>query len=74
MAENRLEILTGAVVLIAAAAFFAYAGHSSGLGGEAGTYPLKASFRSIEGVLPGSDVKLAGVKVGTLSSMALNPT
>ena len=74
MAENRLEILTGAAVLAAAIGFFAYAGHSSGLGGAAGTYPLKASFRSIEGVSPGSDVKLAGVKVGTISGMTLNPT
>ncbi len=74
MVENRLEILTGAVVLAAAVAFFAYAGQSSGLGGAAGTYPLKASFRSIEGVSPGSDVKLAGVKVGTLGAMTLNPT
>ena len=74
MAENRLEILTGALVLAAAVAFFAYAGSGAGLGGAAGTYPLKASFRSIEGVSPGSDVKLAGVKVGTISAMTLNPT
>jgi phospholipid/cholesterol/gamma-HCH transport system substrate-binding protein len=73
MAENPLEIATGALVLIAAAAFFAYAGQTTGLGSAAGTYPLKASFRSIEGVSPGSDVKLAGVKVGTIGSMTLNP-
>jgi phospholipid/cholesterol/gamma-HCH transport system substrate-binding protein len=74
MAENRLEILTGALVLAAAAAFVAYAGHTSGLGGDAGTYALKASFRSVEGITPGSDVKLAGVKVGTIASLTLNPT
>ncbi len=73
MAENRLEIATGAVVLAAAIAFFAFASHSSGLAGATGTYPLKASFRSIEGVSPGSDVKLAGVKVGTIGAMTLNP-
>ena len=73
MTENRLEILAGAAVLAAALAFFAYAGHSSGLGSAAGTYPLKASFRSVEGITPGSDVKLAGVKVGTIASLTLNP-
>ena len=73
MTENRLEILAGAAVLAAALAFFAYAGHSSGLGNAAGTYPLKASFRSVEGITPGSDVKLAGVKVGTIASLTLNP-
>ena len=66
MAENRLEILAGALVLAAAAGFFVYAGQSAGLGGQAGTYPLKAAFRSVQGISAGSDVKLAGVKVGTI--------
>jgi phospholipid/cholesterol/gamma-HCH transport system substrate-binding protein len=74
MAENRLEVLVGALVLAAAAAFFIYAGQNSGLGGSADTYPLKASFRSVQGISAGSDVKLAGVKVGTITSMTLNPT
>lgn len=74
MAENRLEVLVGALVLAAAAAFFVYAGQNSGLGGSADTYTLKASFRSVQGISAGSDVKLAGVKVGTITSMTLNPT
>ena len=74
MAENRLEVLVGALVLAAAAAFFFYAGQNSGIGGTSGTYPLKASFRSVQGISAGSDVKLAGVKVGTITSMTLNPT
>jgi phospholipid/cholesterol/gamma-HCH transport system substrate-binding protein len=74
MAENRLEVLVGALVLAAAVAFFIYAGQNSGLGGSADTYPLKASFRSVQGISAGSDVKLAGVKVGTITSMTLNPT
>ncbi len=74
MSENRLEVLVGAVVLAAAAGFFVYAGQTAGLGGTAGTYPLKASFRSAQGISAGSDVKLAGVKVGTITSLTLNPT
>jgi phospholipid/cholesterol/gamma-HCH transport system substrate-binding protein len=74
MAENRLEILAGALVLAAAAGFFVYAGQTTGMGGTAGTYPLKASFRSVQGISAGSDVKLAGVKVGTITSLTLNPT
>jgi phospholipid/cholesterol/gamma-HCH transport system substrate-binding protein len=73
MAENRLEVLVGALVLAAAAAFFVYAGQNSGIVGTSGTYQLKASFRSVQGITAGSDVKLAGVKVGTISSMTLNP-
>jgi phospholipid/cholesterol/gamma-HCH transport system substrate-binding protein len=74
MSENRLEVLVGAVVLAAAAGFFVYAGQTAGLGGNAGTYPLTASFRSVQGISAGSDVKLAGVKVGTITSLTLNPT
>ena len=74
MAENRLEILTGALVVAAAAGFFIYAGQSTGIGGTADSYPLRASFRSVQGISAGSDVKLAGVKVGTITSLTLNPT
>lgn len=74
MAENRLEVLVGAVVLAAAVGFFVYAGQNAGLGGSSGTYPLTASFRSVQGISAGSDVKLAGVKVGTITSLTLNPT
>ena len=72
MAENTLEILAGALVLVAAGAFVAYAGQSTRIG-TANTYPLKASFRSVQGITTGSDVKLAGVKVGKITSMTLNP-
>ena len=73
MAENKLEILAGALVLAAAAGFFVYAGQSAGLGDTSGTYPLTASFRSVQGITAGSDVKLAGVKVGTITRLTLNP-
>jgi phospholipid/cholesterol/gamma-HCH transport system substrate-binding protein len=35
---------------------------------------LTASFRSAEGITLGTDVRLAGVKIGTVSDMELNPT
>jgi phospholipid/cholesterol/gamma-HCH transport system substrate-binding protein len=37
------------------------------------TYPLTASFRSVEGITVGTDVRLAGVKVGTVTGLTLNP-
>ena len=73
MAENRLEILAGALVLAAAAGFFVYAGQRAGMGASDGTYPLNAAFRSVQGISAGSDVKLAGVKVGTITAITLNP-
>lgn len=70
---NRLEIAAGALVLALALGFAAYAGKGMGLAPGAATYDLRASFRSIQGVALGSDVKLAGVKVGTLTRLELNP-
>lgn len=73
MAEDRLEIVTGAGVLIAAIGFLAYAmgGNRLALGGD--SYPLTASFRSVEGIGVGTDVRLAGVKIGTITELKLNP-
>ncbi len=74
MAENTTEVLAGAGVLAAALAFVVYAGQSVGMGGDAGSYALTASFRSVEGISVGSDVRMAGVKIGAISSLSLNAT
>lgn len=73
MAEHRAEVLTGAAVLAAAIGFVLYATQTTDLSGQAGSYPLRASFRSVEGITVGSDVRLAGVKVGTITNLQLNP-
>jgi phospholipid/cholesterol/gamma-HCH transport system substrate-binding protein len=73
MAENKLEIAAGLLVVAAALGFVIFAGKGAGMGAGGDTYDLRASFRSIEGVSLGSDVKLAGVKVGTLTQVSLNP-
>ena len=72
MAENKLEIAAGLLVVAAALGFVIFAGKGAGMGSGGDTYDLRASFRSIEGVSLGSDVKLAGVKVGTLTQVTLN--
>lgn len=71
--HNTTEVLVGGAVLAAALAFVLYAGQVTGMGERGGGYPLEASFRSVEGVTVGTDVRLAGVKVGTVTAMALNP-
>ena len=73
MAENQTEVLAGGAVLAAAVAFVFYASQSTGFSGSATTYDLKASFRSVEGITLGSDVRMAGVKVGTITALDLNP-
>ena len=73
MAENRAEIAAGAAVVAAAVGFLIYAAGGASLGAGPASYPLTASFRSVEGIRSGTDVRLAGVKVGTITSLKLNP-
>ena len=73
MAENTTEVLVGGAVLALAVGFGLYATQVAGVtGGTQGTH-LTASFRSAEGVQVGTDVRLAGVKVGTVTGIDLNP-
>ena len=73
MAESRADAILGAVVLAAALAFVVYAGQIAGLGqGVRNGYELTASFNSVEGVRVGSDVRLGGVKVGTVAGVGLD--
>jgi phospholipid/cholesterol/gamma-HCH transport system substrate-binding protein len=73
MSENTSEVIAGGLVLAAAVGFLAYAAQATGWGEDPASYPLTASFRSVEGVTVGTDVRLAGVKVGTVTSLSLNP-
>ncbi|MCJ7874661.1 outer membrane lipid asymmetry maintenance protein MlaD [Phaeobacter sp. J2-8] len=72
MSENTTEVLVGGAVLAAAIGFVVYAGQATGLSHSSAGYPLTASFRSLEGVQIGTDVRLAGVKIGTVTDVALN--
>lgn len=75
MSENTTEVLVGGAVLVGAIAIAIYGAQVGGLStGGGATYPLTASFRSLEGVSVGTDVRLAGVKVGTVTDVGLNAT
>lgn len=73
MQENRTEVIVGAAVLAAAIGFGAYALQATGVGTGTQGYDLTASFRSAEGITTGTDVRLAGVKIGQVAAMDLNP-
>ena len=66
------ETLTGALVLLVALGFLAYAIAHSGRSVSSG-YPLQAKFDNIAGLTVGNDVKIAGVKVGTVTDETINP-
>ena len=73
MSENTTEVLAGAAVLAVAIGFLAYAAQGVGFGSGGNSYDLTASFQSAEGITVGTDVRLAGVKIGTVSRLDLNP-
>ncbi len=72
MANNIAETIIGAAVLIVAGGFLAYASQHADLGSSS-NYDLKAKFFSANGVAPGIDVRMSGVKVGTVGDLTLDP-
>ena len=73
MKENKLEVIIGAVVLAVAFGFVVFLYQATGISvSNSRHYELKADFRSADGIHVGTDVRLAGVKVGTVSDLSLN--
>lgn len=73
MSENTTEALVGAAVLAGAAAFLIYADGLTGFSqGGSTAHEYTASFRSIQGVSVGTDVRMAGVKVGSVTELEFN--
>lgn len=70
--RNVGEVLVGAGVLVVAAGFLAYALTHSGRAATSG-YALQASFDHIDGLAPGADVRIAGVKVGAVTDAKIDP-
>jgi len=66
------EVVIGAVVLLVAAGFLAYAIANSGRSTASG-YTLYARFDHIDGLGVGNDVRLAGVKIGSVSQERIDP-
>jgi phospholipid/cholesterol/gamma-HCH transport system substrate-binding protein len=73
MRESPVEVAVGAGVLIAAAAFLVYAAGLTDRGAPSGDLRLTASFRSVEGISAGTPVRLAGVTLGRVAEVTLNP-
>ncbi len=74
MKNNPLETAIGALVVMAAVGFLYYASNVVGISGTSDTYDVNASFRSAEGISLGTDVRMAGVKIGSVTGMKLSPT
>jgi phospholipid/cholesterol/gamma-HCH transport system substrate-binding protein len=73
MAQNTTETIIGGVVLAVAIGFVVFAGNIAGVSAGGNSHELHANFRSAEGISVGTDVRMAGVKIGTVTKLALNP-
>ncbi len=73
MARRSLtEVAAGAAVLLVAAGFLFYAVANTGRGGLGG-YTLHAAFDNVGGISSGADVRIAGLKVGSVTGLAIDP-
>lgn len=72
MRRNMIETVMGAVVL-AVAAFFIVFAYSKAEVGTVDGYEIRARFDRIDGIRPGSDVRMSGIKIGTVTSSTLDP-
>jgi phospholipid/cholesterol/gamma-HCH transport system substrate-binding protein len=72
--HNPAELVTGAIVLAVAGTFMVFAVASTGRSFSAGgTYDLHAVFDHVDGLSLGADTRIAGVKVGSVTAIALDP-
>lgn len=74
MQRNVLETVMGAIVLIAAAGFLYLVSNTVGVRENTGGYDLVMRFDRGASVNPGTDVRIAGAKVGTVISKSFDPS
>lgn len=71
--ENAGEAIVGLLVVILAAVFILFAWNHTGGGGHADGYKVTALFPNASGVNVGTDVRVAGLKVGSVTGQKLDP-
>ena len=70
--RNLTELIAGAAVLLVAAGFLGYAVANTGRTTVSGM-SLHARFDRIDGLAVGADVRLAGVKIGSITATRIDP-
>lgn len=73
MRRSAAELLAGAAVLLGAVAFLVYAVSATGRSVGTGGITLTARFERIDGITPGTDVRLGGVRVGSVVAQRIDP-
>lgn len=73
MREQWAETLAGLAVIAVAAVFLVYSLSVGGTDRKAAQYEVTAKFGEVGALAPGAAVSVAGVKVGTVSKITLDP-
>lgn len=71
MQRNMIETLMGALVLVIAFSFGVFAYQSSSYK-TTDSYQVSAKFDSVDGIGPGSDVRIGGIKIGVVDTLTLD--
>ncbi len=74
MSNNVVETLVGTVVLVFAGLFLTYAYSTADVRGASDGYGLYAMFDRVDGLEIGSDVRMSGIKIGSVTDQALDTT
>lgn len=72
MNRSLIETVMGAVVLIVAALFVMFVYDQRNVAKGDG-YDVTARFDNVTGIAAGSDVRIGGIKVGTITAMEIDP-
>jgi phospholipid/cholesterol/gamma-HCH transport system substrate-binding protein len=72
MRENVSETIIGAIVVAVAILFVGFAYMRTGSGSLSG-YEIQARLPRVDGIGIGTDVRLSGIKIGSISDLTLDP-
>lgn len=73
MKDSVVETAIGAIVILIAAAFFYFVYSTTDEGTAGGGYRVIAEFDNVGAVNVGTDVRMAGIKIGSVVAQELNP-
>jgi phospholipid/cholesterol/gamma-HCH transport system substrate-binding protein len=71
MSRNAIETVMGALVLVIAGLFLFFAYSTSQIRATSG-YEVTAAFDRVDGIREGGDVRISGIKVGSIVSQSLD--
>ncbi len=73
MRESLFETLVGLAVVVVAGFFLVFSLSQQSGAATGDNYAVSANFGRVDGIAPGTDVRIAGVKVGSVTHVDVDP-